>query len=1112
MFLRVLKPFLYYTCLAAAGLSPLLLTGCIGEHSDALPENVKLQVGENIAVIGATTVMQVTWAKDQGLMVGAEPPKGYTRVKLQFDNPDIHANPNKFFTITYGNNCHRLHYGESCQIRLTTKSDARDLTKQQAISVNGGEDKTDSDLKIKELTVVDSADANAIDTGIVTIGAGQQVTLAVNNDIGVPVFDFSEGVKLSANIPGLSVHSECDQKNELEPGDSCHIILTAPTTVTENKNVELTQEGAGGDVVNEQISLIHPEIAFADVNQTHITSFAMTGGAYQDVLVKNLTPVPVKGGHFSLSSGSAVSITQNDCPSILAADTSCLLKLHAPGTTAVHTDTLTLSAGNMADHTLPITVNPSHSTLVLSWLDYTGGSFALSSLGSRDFNLQVDNTGLATITGLSIQPLPADFSVVSGATTPCGGSLAAGMTCTYRLRYTAPSVTVPTPKTETLTVSAGNALPTTVQETIVANIFPMFYSLPNNLSHLPSASSHAQTMSSEGSTLPGLAGSSVNQVVKVGNRLYVATDGGLSISTTNSTTQWYNLNAASGLGSSTVRGIFVSNNGEHLYAATSGGLSYSDDGGLTWVTKTTADGLASDQTNGVVVHGDEVYIATDDGLSIWNQANNTWSNSLSGKKINQVLRAANGDLYAAYNIPGVFPADGGLAISADNGANWADHKITSGGFFAVTAQMYGVDISGGDIYVATDLGVGISSDNGANWTVKTMADGLAATMVDAVTVHGGKIYAATAAGLSVSSDGGDHWDNYTTANGLAENHVLSVDVDAGNTVYVGTSKGLSYSDNVVNPFAEITNASGLASPRINQIKQSGDTFYAATDGGFASSSDGGIFWTNHDTSNGLGSDIVHAIALANGKLYAATANGLAISSDGGSSFPTNITSPTYGLGSNIVQALKIKNGKIYAGTANGLSISDDLAGTGSWVNYINMDEVNIYSIALASDGKIYIATEGTNGGLSVSDDPASGWVNYTHTQFGAGPFMRNGSQVVLDGGKVYLALKPYDFFGSLFGGGLVVGNVATPHGWAAYQSTNGLAADGVNGIAVDADSSGQDLYVATSGGVSISNNGGTTWSNYHSANGLSDNNVLGIALIDRTLYVLTAGGLALRNL
>ena len=97
-----------------------------------------------------------------------------------------------------------------------------------------------------------------------------------------------------------------------------------------------------------------------------------------------------------------------------------------------------------------------------------------------------------------------------------------------------------------------------------------------------------------------------------GSNVYVGTSGGVSISTNGGATF---TNYTTGLGSTSVQGIYVDTVGT-IYAATMSGLSISTDGGSTFTNYTTAEGLGSDFTYAVAASGDTIYVGSSGGLSI----------------------------------------------------------------------------------------------------------------------------------------------------------------------------------------------------------------------------------------------------------------------------------------------------------------------------------------------------------------------------------------------------------------------------------------------------------------------------------------------------------------
>ena len=72
-------------------------------------------------------------------------------------------------------------------------------------------------------------------------------------------------------------------------------------------------------------------------------------------------------------------------------------------------------------------------------------------------------------------------------------------------------------------------------------------------------------------------------------------------------------------------------------------------------------------------------------------------------------------------------------------------------------------------------------------------------------------------------------------------------------------------------------------------------------------------------------------------------------------------------------------------------------------------------------------------------------------------------------------------------------------------TTNGLGNNFLNGVFV----SGSAVYAATNGGLSISTNGGVSFTNKTTTNGLGSNSVNGVYVSGSTIYAATAGGLSI---
>jgi uncharacterized protein YaiE (UPF0345 family) len=76
--------------------------------------------------------------------------------------------------------------------------------------------------------------------------------------------------------------------------------------------------------------------------------------------------------------------------------------------------------------------------------------------------------------------------------------------------------------------------------------------------------------------------------------------------------------------------------------------------------------------------------------------------------------------------------------------------------------------------------------------------------------------------------------------------------------------------------------------------------------------------------------------------------------------------------------------------------------------------------------------------------------------------------------------------------------------WINYTTGSGLGNNLVFGVYA----TGSTIYAATSGGLSISTNDGTNWINYTTGSGLANNTVNGVYATGSMIYAATGGGLS----
>lgn len=292
------------------------------------------------------------------------------------------------------------------------------------------------------------------------------------------------------------------------------------------------------------------------------------------------------------------------------------------------------------------------------------------------------------------------------------------------------------------------------------------------------------------------------------------------------------LTTANGLPTNNIDGVAVS--GSNIYAATPLGFAISTNGGTSFVTRTTANGLGSNDVDGVFLDGSTIYAATLNGLSISTDGGNTFTNYTTG-------------LFSASN-------------------NFAD-----------------VYVDGGIIYVGGSFGLFISTDGGATFTQKTTTDGLGNNRVRGVVASGSNVYAATDGGLSISTDGGNTFINKTLADGLANTAVDGIAIE-GNTIYAGSPGsaplgGLSITSNLGATFTVIRQVDGLATNAVDNVFVSGNNVYVGGNSSiFSVSNDGGTTWDQYGFIDGI-PGVTDDSYLDGNTLYIATNGGIAVGVD-----------------------------------------------------------------------------------------------------------------------------------------------------------------------------------------------------------------------------------------
>lgn len=321
--------------------------------------------------------------------------------------------------------------------------------------------------------------------------------------------------------------------------------------------------------------------------------------------------------------------------------------------------------------------------------------------------------------------------------------------------------------------------------------------------------------------------------------------------------------------------------------------------------------------------------------------------------------------------------------------------------------------------------------------------------------------------------------------------------------------------NTTKTVGAFTNTSALggstsAGSSVRAVYASGSTIYAATGEGLSTSTNGGTTWVSQTFGSGPFGP-ANSVTVSGTNVYVGTFGGLWIL--GGESSKL-VTSAGAGCGAQCSQGVghtfvDVNNNvtKIYTavratsgGQPPAVGISTD---GGNWFSS-NSAGLSLSAISgrvnqvWASGTTVYAAT---SGGLGIS---TNGGASFTNKTYDANLATSLGSNTVTgvwgDGTTIYAATYPLN--GSP--GGL---SISTDGGATFTRKTmdNGLGSNAVNKVWA----SGSTVYAATAAGLSISTDGGSTFTNKNKGdNGLGANTVNGVYVDGNTLYAATSAGLS----
>lgn len=325
--------------------------------------------------------------------------------------------------------------------------------------------------------------------------------------------------------------------------------------------------------------------------------------------------------------------------------------------------------------------------------------------------------------------------------------------------------------------------------------------------------------------------------------------------------------------------------------------------------------------------------------------------------------------------------------------------------------------NGDVLLIGTDRGLFISNTKLETFDPRTVADGLGSDIVNSIFADGTNIYVATDEGFSVSHDNGQTFKNF-----FVKEKISDVLGDGGN-IYLRTYAGRIHRsrDNGLT-FSDITPAKGPGNCR--GIAASQGNFYLSCHGGTYRSTDGG---ENYTDVKGFHPSGVYVLAASGNNLYGNWGGGKVISSsDNGE------TAQEYRVSAGEMSSIE----QIFADYQNGTAV-------------------------------VYVGTWGN--GLFRSDDSGRSFQRVADF-----PFVHHSTPLYVKGANVYTSPhSPY------YGEPWLGIQISSDDGknWQRYFPHYGPPSRQITDAVVE----GDDIYVTSRRGLSMSRDGGRSFDNNVSA-------------------------------
>jgi ligand-binding sensor domain-containing protein len=307
----------------------------------------------------------------------------------------------------------------------------------------------------------------------------------------------------------------------------------------------------------------------------------------------------------------------------------------------------------------------------------------------------------------------------------------------------------------------------------------------------------------------------------------------------------------------------------------------------TFTNLTSANGLPSDNVNGVAVDGNNLkWFGTQEGVSRYNDTTFTnfkKADGLIDNYINCIATDVNNNVWVGTDI----------GISKFDGTHWTSYTKTDG-LIDNTVNFIAGDTDG-SVWIAT--GSGTSHFNGTTWKNYTTADGLPSDYISYIAVDGSgnKWFGTYLGGLSKFN--GSTFTNFTIADSLPDNNIISIAMGKDNTKWIGTYFGVAVFDSQDKWTATYRKKDGLFNDFVMDIgmDSKGTMWFGQFD---PYTQDGGLtrktntVWKVFTTADGLINAPVKRLAVdKKDKIWIATGAGVSKFTDSNAGFGDFATFP-----------------------------------------------------------------------------------------------------------------------------------------------------------------------------------------------------------------------------